>query len=90
MNGDVLAAIILLALGALTAAYVMCVPPGGLIRLLGGEHTGGHVRPAGTPRPVTAKPKLHHARPARAHPVPAERSVPVTTIPDPAPFVRAA
>jgi hypothetical protein len=60
---DTLAAIAMVA-AMFLAAWVICrTEPGGAVRLLGGEHTGRRVRPAGTPRPVHAKPLHSHAAP---------------------------
>jgi hypothetical protein len=60
---DLLITAAILAVMALGMAVITTVPPGGLIRLLGGEHTGRRVRPYGTPRSPHAKPLHSHAAP---------------------------
>lgn len=86
---------VLLALLVPGIAYVTTVPPGGLIRALGGEHPGRHLRPADAPRTPHARPLTRHAAPRALPAAPAgPRALPapssVTTIPDPKPFVRTA
>lgn len=79
---DILIAAGLLAIVGAGVAYTVKAPPGGLIRLLGGEHPGHHVRPAGTPRAAHAAPLVHHAAPRALPAAPAA----LTTTPDARPF----
>jgi hypothetical protein len=79
---DTLAAIAILAAMGLAVLVICRTEPGGAIRLLGGEHPGRRVRPAGTPRPPHAKPLVRHAA-TRGFAVDATPLSALETAPDP-------
>lgn len=91
-SSDTLATVVLVAVALLSVWGICRTEPGGAVRALGGEHTGRHVRPAGSPRERHAPPLHSHAAP-RGGPVlaicaPAEPPASGPVEPDTLPWVR--